>query len=186
MPAYALELQILIGARRGEIPPLRRSDVRDKYINISREQITVKKCGDAKTFYRIVEHTKTYRDRVFPRSDLLNEYLGRLYAILDAYYPASQFLFPADTDNEVIHNNTIYRLYERICRKLGIQICRDEIKGTHSFRRNAITDVVNASGGNVVLAARLFGNSPEVATRNYYTGIDTGEALKALNKRKLS
>ncbi len=45
-------------------------------------------------------------------------------------------------------------------------------KGTHSFRRNAITDVVNASGGNIILASKLFGNSPEVAKKNYFTGID--------------
>ena len=67
-----------------------------------------------------------------------------------------------------------------------IKISRAEIKGTHSFRRNAITDVVNSTGGNVVLASKLFGNSPEVACKNYYTGIDLNEALEALNNRKLS
>ena len=74
----------------------------------------------------------------------------------------------------------------RICKKLGIRICRDEIKGTHPFRRNAITDVVNASGGNIVLASSLFGNSPEVARKNYYTGIDLNVATETLNKRNLS
>ena len=186
MPAYALELQIIIGARRGEIPPLRRSDIYDSYIKISREQITVKKSVDTKTHFKIVEHTKTYRDRYFPRSRALNEFLERLYASLDEFYPDSPYLFPDHTENGVIHNSTPYRLYERICHRLGIKISRDEIKGTHSFRRNAITDVVNASGGNVILAAKLFGNSPDVATKNYYTGIDTKEALKVLNKRKLS
>ena len=186
MPAYALEMQIITGARRGEIPPLRRSDVHDVYISICREQITVKKNGDVPTHYKIVEHTKTYRDRYFPRSRALNEFLGRLYASLDKFYPDSPYLFPDRTENGVIHNSTPYRLYERICHRLGIKISRDEIKGTHSFRRNAITDVVNASGGNVILAAKLFGNSPDVATKNYYTGIDTKEALKVLNKRKLS
>lgn len=73
-----------------------------------------------------------------------------------------------------------------MCRKLGIEITREVIKGTHSFRRNAITDVVNASGGNIVLASSLFGNSPEVAQKNYYTGIDMSEAATILNKRKFS
>ena len=59
-------------------------------------------------------------------------------------------------------------------------------KGTHSFRRNAITDVVNASGGNIILASKLFGNSPEVAKKNYFTGIDMQDALECLNKRKFS
>ena len=59
-------------------------------------------------------------------------------------------------------------------------------KGTHSFRCNAITDVVNASGGNIILASKLFGNSPEVAKKNYFTGIDMQDALECLNKRKFS
>ena len=80
----------------------------------------------------------------------------------------------------------VYQFYSRTCKKLGIRICRDEIKGTHSFRRNAITDVVNASGGNLILAAELFGNSPQVAKKNYYTGINKEEALEVLNKRKFS
>ena len=46
IPAYALEMQILMGARRGEIPPLRRSDVHDTYVELSREQISVKKFDD--------------------------------------------------------------------------------------------------------------------------------------------
>ena len=71
----------------------------------------------------------------------LNEYLGRLLTMLDTYYPGSEYLFPdKNTDLGVINNNTVYRLYSRICKKLGIKISRDEIKGTHSFRRNAITD----------------------------------------------
>ena len=86
----------------------------------------------------------------------------------------------------MITNNVVYRFYRRICDKLGIRISREETKGTHSFRRNAITDVVNASGGNLILAAALFGNSPEVAKRNYYTGINKEEALRVLNERKFS
>ena len=83
-----------------------------------------------------------------------------------------------------ISNNIVYNYYHRVCKKLNIKLSREEMKGTHSFRRNAITDVVNASGGNVILASSLFGNSPEVAKKNYYTGINMDEALEVLNKRK--
>lgn len=183
MPSYALEMQILTGARRGEIPPLRRSDIGKGYVSFTREQITVK--GNPSRFV-IVEHTKTYKDRLFPRTSTLNEFLTRLYEVLGMYYPYSDFLFPANTENGAITNYMVYQFYSRICRKLGIRISRDEIKGTHSFRRNAITDVVNASGGNLILAAELFGNSPEIAKKNYYTGINKEEALEILNKRKFS
>ncbi len=186
MPAYALEMQILIGCRRGELAPLRRSDVLPTGLWICREQISVKKFNNVPEHWKIVEHTKTYKDRLFPMTDALREFLTRLYAVLDKYYPKSEFLFPADTEIGVITNNTVYRLYHRICDKLGIEISREAIKGTHSFRRNAITDVVNATGGNVILASQLFGNSPAVAAKNYYTGVDTGTALTALNQRKFS
>ncbi|MBQ8007068.1 MAG: hypothetical protein IJ245_05490, partial [Lachnospiraceae bacterium] len=110
----------------------------------------------------------------------------RLYDVLNTYYPNNEYLFPAANANGVITNNAVYKFYSRICKRLGIKISREEVKGTHSFRRNAITDVVNASGGNLILAAQLFGNSPEVAKRNYYTGINKEEALEVLNKRKFS
>ncbi len=35
--------------------------------------------------------------------------------------------------------------------------------GPHSFRRNAITDTVNATNGNFELASLLYGNSAKVA-----------------------
>lgn len=186
LPAYALELQIITGTRRGEIPPLRRIDITDTHIIISREQITVKKYNDIPEHCVIVNHTKTHINRHFPRSAAVNDLLKRLYDTLDTYYPGSEYLFPADNENGVISNNTVYNYYGRVCRKLGIEITREEIRGTHSFRRNAITDVVNATGGNLVLTSALFGNSPQVAKKNYYTGIDNHEALIALNKRKLS
>ena len=73
-----------------------------------------------------------------------------------------------------------------MCKKLNIEISKVFIKGTHSFRRNAITDVINSTNGNILLASQLFGNTPEVARKNYYTGINLDEALNALNQRKLS
>ena len=58
------------------------------------------------------------------------------------------------------------------------------IMGPHSFRRNAITDTVNATNGNFELVSLLYGNSAKVAKNNYYIGYDKQIALDALNKRK--
>ncbi len=60
------------------------------------------------------------------------------------------------------------------------------IMGTHSFRRNAITDTVNATNGNTELAARIYGNSPRVVRGNYFTGYDRETAVNAINTRKLT
>ena len=167
-PAWALELQIIIGARRGEIAPLRKSDVNDRYISITREQLTKRKFEGVPEHFVIVEHTKTYKNRMFPKTELVKDFMKRLEAMLVEYYLDSEYLFPdRNTELGVINNNTVYRLYSRICRKLGIKISREETKGTHSFRRNAITDVVNSTGGNVILASKLFGNSPAVACNRY-------------------
>lgn len=45
-------------------------------------------------------------------------------------------------------------------------------RGTHAFRRNAITKVINNSNGNVVLTAQMYGNSPETIRKHYYVGED--------------
>jgi len=186
IPAYALEMQILMGMRRGEVPPLEWSDIHDTYVSINKEQLTVKKTATVKEHFVIVHHTKTWKDRMFPITDALNEFLAKLKDIHDRYYRDSPYLFPADSDTGVITNNAVYNFYRRMCRKLNITVSRECTKGTHSFRRNAITDVVNATNGNILLASQIFGNTPEVAMKNYYTGADMEEALKALNTRELS
>lgn len=103
----------------------------------------------------------------------------------DKYYPNSEYLFPSNSKNGVITNRAVYYVYQGICEKLGIEISKDIIRGPHSFRRNAITSVVNATNGNITLASSLFGNSPKVAKKNYYTGINISKATEILNSRNL-
>lgn len=184
IPAWTLEMQILTGTRRGELPPLRWSDVHEDYIEIKRSQITVKKDGNQKESFKIVSHTKNYKDRNFPITEDLRAYLTRLKDIHDRFYPKSEFLFPADTENGVITNNVVYGFYRRMCKKLNIVQVEGVIKGTHSFRRNNITEVVNATNGNVIMASTLFGNTPDVAEKNYYTGTNLAVAKEALKSRK--
>lgn len=113
----------------------------------------------------------------------MRDYLTRLKDIHDRFYPKSEFLFPADTENGVITNNVVYGFYRRMCKKLNIVQVEGVIKGTHSFRRNNITDVVNATNGNVIMASTLFGNTPDVAEKNYYTGANLAVAKQALESR---
>ena len=184
--AYALEFQIATAMRRGEIPPLTWSDIVEDseygFIRITKEQITVKsdKPGDPEKFV-IVHHTKTYKDRRFPITREVRVCLEKIQMLHDTYYPESTFLFPAENDNGCITNNVVYQLYRRICRKLGIKLSREFIKGTHSFRRNAISKVANASNGGLAMAAELYGNSPQVAYANYYTGVNLESAKNVLD-----
>lgn len=176
---WALELQIIMGLRRGEAPPLEWNDVSDVCITICKEQLT---CGND---FIVVYHTKNYKDRYFPITNDVRSFLKRLKAMQDIYYPNSKYLFPSDTKSGIISNRAVYYVYQRICAKLGIKIERDSVKGPHSFRRNAITDVVNSTNGNIIMASQLFGNTPDVAMQNYYTGTDLNLAKSVLNERSL-
>ena len=99
LPAYALEMQILLGLRRGEVPPLRWSDIHDFWIGIEREQITLKpETGTGgKDSFHIVSHTKNGRSRQFPITREVRDLLERLKDIHRLYYPGSEYLFPADS-----------------------------------------------------------------------------------------
>ena len=176
---WALELQILMGLRRGEVPPLKWEDVSDTYITINKEQLT---CGND---FIVVNHTKNFKDRYFPLTNDLKDFLRRLKIMHDMYYPNSIYLFPSNTASGIITNRAVYYVYRRICKKLGIVSQEDIIKGPHSFRRNAITDVVNATNGNIIMASELFGNTPDVAKQNYFTGTDLSLATSILNQRCL-
>lgn len=176
---WALELQILMGTRRGELPPFRWCDITENGINITQEQLT--RGND----FIIVPHTKTNKDRIFPLSEDIKDFLERLKAMQDKYYPNSKYLFPAKNKYGVITNRAVYSVYRGICQKLGIEIQKDVIRGPHSFRRNAITDVINATNGNSILAAALFDNSPEVAKSNYFTGVNLAFAKEILDSRNL-
>ena len=183
LPAYALEMQIIMGLRRGEVPPLRWSDIHDFWIGIEREQITLKPetgTGGRDTFH-IVGHTKNGKERQFPITREVRDLLERLKEVHRLYYPGSEYLFPADSPECVITNNTVYNFYRRMCRALDIPVCQDTVRGTHAFRRNAISRYVNLDGGSIEDAARLFGNSALVAEKHYFTGMDVQRFRKVLD-----
>ena len=181
IPAYALECQIYMGARRGEIPPLTWDDIRNGCIFVHKELLMQKKFEGQKEQFVVVDHTKTNKDRNFPITNDLADLLERLQKVHDTYYEDSKYLFPADNENGCITTLIVYQLYKRICDKLGLKISKEAIKGTHSFRRNAITTLVNRSGGNLIMAAKIYGNSPEVIENNYFTQTDLDRARSLIN-----
>ena len=140
-----------------------------------------KKFEGQKEQFVVVDHTKTNKDRNFPITNDLADLLERLQKVHDTYYEDSKYLFPADNENGCITTLIVYQLYKRICDKLGLKISKEAIKGTHSFRRNAITTLVNRSGGNLIMAAKIYGNSPEVIENNYFTQTDLDRARSLIN-----
>ena len=61
---------------------------------------------------------------------------------------------------------SIYYCYNTTCNNIGIPIIKDIMKEAHSFRRNAITSMINITG-NIVGTTKLFGNNPTSALGNY-------------------
>ena len=183
MVPYALELQILAGLRRGEIPPLTKSDINmdNLTIYICKEQLTVRTKKGEGDILKIVDHTKTWKNRYFPITNELEEYFGRLFETLDRYYKDSPYLFPADTDLGVITNYMVYGFYSKMCKKLGIRIIRDVTRGPHAFRRNAESAALLKVGGNIELVTPIFGNTPTVARKHYCTSADAGKIRELLN-----
>ncbi len=183
MPAFSLELQLLCCFRSGELPPLEWSDINPEgYIEISKEEILSREYGEKTGRNVIVHHTKTYMDRRYPVTTKIQEFLDKLKEIQKIFYPGSRFLFPDNsTELGIIKSTATYNFfYKHVCKDLGIKMSSDFIKGTHAFRRNGITKVANSDGGGLMMASQLFGNSPNVAKKNYYTGLDMEKARAIL------
>ena len=174
---WAMEFQILTGTRRGEIPPLTWEHIKEQYLIIEQSQITT---GNT---MHIVSHTKNYVKRRFPITDALNDFLKRLKERNEVYFPNSNFLFPANNELGTITNRTVYDVYVKLCKKLDIPRIKGIIRGPHSFRRNIITFITNATNGNIQMAASLCGNHTEVAQKNYYTGPDLESSKNILDMR---
>lgn len=184
LTVLSLRLQIVMGLRRGEVPALKWSDIKDDYILIQREQITVHKSKlNPKQYDKLVEHTKTYVNRSYPITTEIRNILERIRKVHEVNGISSIFLFPSVRDERIPMSNTaIYDYYYRMCQKLNIKTCKEITKGTHSFRRNGITNVINRSNGNILLASQLYGNNPNTAYRNYFTGLDLDAAKIVLEK----
>lgn len=179
--AYALEFQIILGLRRGEVCPIKWSDVHEDveipYIEINKELIRVEKTyNNSKSYCRIVNHTKTSMNRRIPIWKELAEFLERLKEIHLIYYSNSPFLFPGKFADGCIGLKSVYQLYFRICKENNYHLSKECIRGTHSFRRNFAKRIDNTE-----MASKLLGNQPRILKRNYYDGLDMKKALVTLD-----
>lgn len=187
MPAYALELQMLLGLRRAEVCAIKFSDIEEDpktgvlCLTICRELLSVKKSEvNTAEFSRIVEHTKTNKNRKIPIFEELRKLILTISKVHRECGWETPYLFPAENENGCISINSVYNYYRRICHRTGIPIQADIIRGPHAFRRNAAERLSNA-GGNAEMVAKLLGNTPTVLKNNYYDGLNIVAAQELLN-----
>ncbi len=184
MKGYALELQMIMSRRIGEITVLKRSDITDRHISLNKYQTYVREPGN--NHWAIREVSKNKKTTLFPRFTELNNLLDRIYVALEKYYPESEFLFPSNNPDlklGIVTNKGVYDLYADFCKELGIELSRSKIKGTHSFRRNGSTDIVNKTNGNMQIENYLLGHTSGVALNNYYVGPAYDDMVSVLEKR---
>lgn len=186
MSIWACEFQILIGGRSAEIPPLKWSDIVDGKIMIYKQQLPNRKKENAPYNNVIVNHTKNYKDRFFPVTNEVRNFLERLKEVHDMYYPENEYLFPhKDTPSGRLSYTMMSNYFTKLCHRNGIEKNVNAKRGLHSFRRNGITKIMNSPGGSAALASEIYGNSPEVAIKNYYTGINLELAKQILEGNKV-
>lgn len=53
------------------------NDIKNSYISINKEQITVKKNNKHGKYNKIVQHTKTFKNRLFPISQDISDFLKK-------------------------------------------------------------------------------------------------------------
>ena len=182
MRGYALELQMKLGRRIGEVTPLLKKDVSDSSISIKKEQIYVR--DTKKMYWSVVNYTKDGDAIEYPRFSEVNDVLDKVFKVLESQYVNSDYLFPSSrTTTGFVTNKSVYELYVKICNELGIELSYDCIKGTHSFRRNASTDILNLTNGNMQMENYLLGHTPEVARKNYYVRPNMDDMIDVLNRR---
>lgn len=128
--------------------------------------------------FQIVNHTKTKKTRRIAITSRAQTVLDEIKEAQGKSGKFSVWLFPDHTENGCITNNPVPKLLTRICKKCGIAISRDLIRGTHAFRRNFSTDVANAS--SIEDAAQMLGHTPEVDKTSYNAGMDPDKMRKIL------
>ena len=70
-----------------------------------------------------------------------------------------------------------YRAHKYACKKLGIDIDPNCLKGTHAFRRVHETAFLE-KGGTLDLASNVYGNSPRVVRDNYMLSVNADSSLR--------
>lgn len=174
---WSYEFNLLTALRRAEIPPLTWNDVylEKGFIDIHQELVGTKKP------YVIKPSTKTDRDRYFPITAAITEFLTRLSENNNQYHPGSIFLFPDENEDlGCITTNVTYRAHKKACDNLGIGIDKTLPKGTHAFRRVHETSFLE-NGGSLDLAAKVYGNSPKVIEANYLLSVNAQSSAPVID-----
>ena len=176
MTAWCAHLEMLVGFRPGEAPPLLWEDIHGNYFKVCKEQI--KTVSGA---HMGVNHTKTRYNRRMPLTPRGKALLERIKAVQSVYFPDTPFLFPNTDGTDCVKKNAVYKVLQRICDRCEISLSTNARKGTSAFRKRQSTMLQKATSAE--LESRINGHSPDVAKRHYLgdDGVNMEEAVRVLD-----
>lgn len=173
---HALELQIVLGLRRGEIAALKWSDISDGLLVVRRSE---KSWRDQSGEHFYLAGTKTGAVRSVPITDRALSVLSGIRAVHDRLGLSSEFLFPdPGTELGIVSLNSIYEYFRRLCDRVRVPVSRDLIRGTHAFRRNLSSDIRRVASAED--AAGILGHSVGVDDASYWMGPDADRMREVL------
>lgn len=164
---WAYEFHILTAERRGEAPPLEWDDIcwEKGFIYIHKELV-----GDYPYFIKDIP--KNDSNRNFPLTEELIEFLKRLKENNEIYHPGSKFLFPNEKQPlGCMSLGGAYKIHEKVCKALGIEISKNFVKGTHAFRRVHETTFLEENGSSQI-ATTIYGHTEDVIKQNYLLAVN--------------
>ena len=152
---YGVRLSLLTGMRSGEICGLRWSHISDDSFTICESE---KYNQLTKEYY--MSDTKTEKDRTFPITDGLREFLDDMKKLQEEYGMTEDFVI--STANGKLHTRNLSDYMIKASKKLGFEIS----KNIHAIRRT-FNSYMRLGGTSSTLAGSIIGNTSDVNEHHY-------------------
>ncbi|MBQ9023270.1 MAG: hypothetical protein IJ108_05065 [Eubacterium sp.] len=166
---WAYEFNLLVACRRGEIPPLSWNDVDliRNQISFSHQLVEHRDNQTGERLLEIKDTPKNRKERFFPITPMLADFLDRLRENNAVYHPDSPYLFPReDTPYGIISLGEVYQVHRRACKNNNIELSKEFVRGTHAFRRVHETSAID-NGISRDQVGRIYGNIPKTILKHY-------------------
>lgn len=162
---FAILFSIETGVRVGEIPALKWEDVKDDYINIHAQQLSIRNKG-GKTYYYAPwtkdEKGNSQGGRNYPLTDKIKDILTELKLIQIQKNIKSEYIF-CHEDGEWIKTDAYETCLRRMMQCLGFSITNN-----HAFRMSLNSNIfIGRLNLPVTERARLLGHSVETNEKHY-------------------
>lgn len=167
-PVFAQILfQDFTGLRIGELTSLRWSDITEKGLHVTCEEVYDRFGGCDKRRYRVVPHTKTYTDRYVTLPEQATDLLKHLDH-------STEFIFSRETTGRITSRQVTYQL-EKYAEVKGLQV-----KRSHKTRKTYASNL--AAGGIQLDKIRTqLGHASLKTTLNYIYDTSVDDSAAAIN-----